>query len=69
MKINKYSFLLVAFFLFASNSFFAQNDFNKLDEKGKKHGLWKGNFEESKRPRYEGTFHQGKDNYCNKNFF
>ena len=61
MKINKYSFLLVAFFLFATNSFFAQNDFNKLDEKGKKHGLWKGNFEESKRPRYEGTFHHGKE--------
>lgn len=39
----------------------AQTDFNKLDEKGKKHGLWKGFFEESKRPRYEGTFVHGKE--------
>jgi len=39
----------------------AQNDFNKLDENGKKHGLWKGFYEESKRPRYEGTFEHGKE--------
>ncbi|WP_035670846.1 toxin-antitoxin system YwqK family antitoxin [Flavobacterium sp. 83] len=39
----------------------AQTDSNKLDEKGKKHGLWKGFFEESKRPRYEGTFVHGKE--------
>ncbi|MFV5685525.1 toxin-antitoxin system YwqK family antitoxin [Flavobacterium sp. GB2R13] len=39
----------------------AQTDFNKLDEKEKKHGLWKGFFEESKRPRYEGTFVHGKE--------
>ncbi|WP_396141041.1 toxin-antitoxin system YwqK family antitoxin [Flavobacterium sp.] len=39
---------------------FAQ-DFNKFDEKGKRHGLWKGVHEESKRPRYEGTFEHGKE--------
>lgn len=39
----------------------AQSDFNKLDERGKKHGLWKGFFPESKRPRYEGTFVHGKE--------
>lgn len=39
----------------------AQTDFNKLDENGKKHGLWKGFFKESKRPRYEGTFVHGKE--------
>lgn len=39
----------------------AQTDYNKLDEKGKKHGLWKGIYEESKRPRYEGTFNHGKE--------
>ena len=39
----------------------AQTDFNKLDEKGKKHGVWKGFFEGSKRPRYEGTFEHGKE--------
>ncbi|MFV5695737.1 toxin-antitoxin system YwqK family antitoxin [Flavobacterium sp. LB3P122] len=39
----------------------AQTDFNKLDQNGKKHGLWKGMYEESKRPRYEGTFRHGKE--------
>jgi antitoxin component YwqK of YwqJK toxin-antitoxin module len=34
---------------------------NKLDEKGLKHGLWKGYYEESKRLRYEGTFNHGKE--------
>ncbi len=38
---------------------FAQSDFNKLDANGKKHGLWKGVHEESKRPRFEGTFEHG----------
>lgn len=39
---------------------FAQ-DFNKVDDKGKKDGLWKGTYEVSKRPRYEGTFNHGKE--------
>ena len=39
----------------------AQTDFNKLDEKGQKNGLWKGFYQESKRPRYEGTFLHGKE--------
>ena len=48
-------FLLVFFF---TTSIFAQDN-NKLDEKGKKNGVWKGIYEESKRPRYEGTFNHG----------
>lgn len=40
---------------------YAQTNFNKLDQKGKKHGEWKGFYEESKRPRYEGTFEHGKE--------
>lgn len=39
----------------------AQTDFNKLDGNGKKHGLWKGLYTESKRPKYEGTFEHGKE--------
>jgi antitoxin component YwqK of YwqJK toxin-antitoxin module len=39
---------------------FAQ-DFNKLDANGKKDGVWKGTYENSKRPRYEGTFSHGKE--------
>jgi antitoxin component YwqK of YwqJK toxin-antitoxin module len=46
--------------LLLTNLSFAQN-INKLDENGKKHGLWKGVYEESKRPRYEGTFDHGKE--------
>ena len=30
-------------------------------QKAKKHGIWKGVYEESKRPRYEGTFEHGKE--------
>jgi len=50
---------LIVLILFSS-SIFAQ-DINKLDANGKKHGLWKGIYEESKRPRYEGTFEHGKE--------
>lgn len=39
----------------------AQTESNKLDAKGLKHGLWKGVYEESKRPRYQGTFEHGKE--------
>jgi len=50
----------IAFLLF-SVTFFAQNDINKLDANGKKIGLWKGVFEDTRRPRYEGTFDHGKE--------
>jgi len=50
----------ILFFLFSITSLIAQES-NKLDDKGLKHGLWKGIFEESKRPRYEGTFEHGKE--------
>ncbi|WP_432222020.1 toxin-antitoxin system YwqK family antitoxin [Flavobacterium sp. TMP13] len=48
------------FLLLVSCSLFAQ-DFNKLDSKGLKNGVWKGVYQESKRPRYEGTFLHGKE--------
>lgn len=51
---------IVILLLFINFSF-AQSDTNKLDENGKKHGVWKGYFEESKRLRYEGTFEHGKE--------
>lgn len=62
MKNNKGLFLYL--FTAMMLSYFmvnAQNDFNKLDDKGQKQGLWKGIYEESKRPRYEGNFHNGKE--------
>lgn len=46
--------LLISFSVFAQET-------NKLDESGNKNGLWKGVYEDSKRPRYEGTFDHGKE--------
>lgn len=39
----------------------AQSDYNKLDEKGNKNGLWKGIYNDTKYPKYEGTFNHGKE--------
>jgi antitoxin component YwqK of YwqJK toxin-antitoxin module len=46
--------------LLLTNTCFAQ-EINKLDEKGRRSGVWKGIYLESKRPRYEGTFEHGKE--------
>jgi antitoxin component YwqK of YwqJK toxin-antitoxin module len=46
--------------LLISAAAFSQ-DFNKVDGNGKKDGVWKGVYEPSKRPRYEGTFNHGKE--------
>ena len=53
----------IIFFLFTMlfSVLHAQTETNKLDTKGLKHGLWKGVYEESKRPRYQGTFEHGKE--------
>lgn len=40
---------------------FASGQTNQTDADGKKHGLWKGTYEGSKRPRYEGSFDHGKE--------
>lgn len=40
---------------------FAQNDNNKLDDKGNKNGLWRGIYNDTKNPKYEGTFDHGKE--------
>ncbi len=37
-----------------------QNDLNKTNAKGEKHGKWKEYYENSKVPRYEGEFMNGK---------
>lgn len=34
---------------------------NRLDDKGKRHGMWKKNFETTEQPKYEGTFEHGKE--------
>ncbi len=50
----------LVFLLLATLTSYAQ-EYNKLDDNGKKQGVWKGIYEESKRPRYEGTFEHGKE--------
>lgn len=43
-------------------SYFAfSQEINKLNTNGKKEGIWKGVYEGSKRPRFEGTFENGKE--------
>ena len=61
MKITKFCFLIVITVFCLCANVFSQSDFNKLDENGNKNGVWKGIYEESKRPRYEGTFDHGKE--------
>ncbi len=61
MSFNMKFLKIILLFLVATNGSFSQSDFNKLDEKGLKNGVWKGFYEESKRPRYEGTFEHGKE--------
>lgn len=51
----------LAFLICSTQLLLAQTNVNKLDSKGKKEGVWKGTYETSKRPRYEGNFSHGKE--------
>lgn len=61
IKIVMSNKAVLVFLLLVSISLFAQADYNKLDDNGKKHGFWKGIFEDTKNPKYEGTFEHGKE--------
>jgi antitoxin component YwqK of YwqJK toxin-antitoxin module len=50
-------YILLSFFIVTS----AIAQVNQNDAEGKRHGQWKGTYEKSKRPRYEGTFEHGKE--------
>lgn len=56
---NIISYCFLVFVL--NTSVIAQTEFNQLDNKGNKHGVWRGFHPESKRIRYEGTFDHGKE--------
>ncbi|TYA71554.1 toxin-antitoxin system YwqK family antitoxin [Seonamhaeicola marinus] len=49
-----------ALFLLVSISFSAQT-INQFDDNGKRHGIWKKNFDGTKVLRYEGQFNHGKE--------
>lgn len=56
--MKRFSSLAIA--MLFSVAAFAQG-INKKDAKGERHGLWKGTYEDTKLPRYEGTFNHGKE--------
>jgi antitoxin component YwqK of YwqJK toxin-antitoxin module len=58
LKLKKIASILL--FLISGLSF-SQESINQLDNKGDRHGLWKGSYEETKRNRYEGVFEHGKE--------
>ncbi|MEL1242958.1 hypothetical protein AAEO56_01680 [Flavobacterium sp. DGU11] len=51
-------FVLLGFFLITFGSSAQEN---QMDAAGKRHGVWKGIYDVSKKPRYEGTFNHGKE--------
>mgnify|MGYP006146772879 CR=1 FL=1 len=53
--------IFVLFLIFISILGFSQDKINQLDDKGNRHGLWRGTHKESNRIRYEGTFYHGKE--------
>lgn len=55
--LNKIKLILIL--LATSTISIAQE--NQFDKDGKRHGLWKGNYEKSNNLRYEGTFEHGKE--------
>ncbi|OBX25931.1 antitoxin component YwqK of YwqJK toxin-antitoxin module [Gelidibacter algens] len=58
IKQNTLFVLFLTLFLTTSH---AQDGINLLDNEGKRHGLWKKNYEGTDQPRYEGTFKHGKE--------
>ncbi|WP_338409165.1 hypothetical protein [uncultured Flavobacterium sp.] len=51
---------LILFFVFTFFSY-SQEKINQFDANGDRHGLWKGLYKDSKKPRYEGVFEHGKE--------
>jgi antitoxin component YwqK of YwqJK toxin-antitoxin module len=48
------------FLIFISfQTIFSQTEINQIDKNGKRQGIWQGTYEESKRPKYKGTFVNG----------
>ncbi|MCW2119268.1 toxin-antitoxin system YwqK family antitoxin [Flavobacterium sp. 7A] len=52
---------IIFMFIITSFALQGQTKVNQLETTGQKDGLWKGIYQESKRPKYEGTFAHGKE--------
>lgn len=59
--MNMTNKLFLGFLLLVNIAVFSQAASNKLDDKGNKNGLWKGVYQDTKNPKYEGTFEHGKE--------
>jgi len=53
--------VFIALIIFCSVFAVTAQDINKNNASGKRHGLWKGIYEDTNRPRYEGTFENGRE--------
>ena len=51
---------LISIFCFITALGFSQ-EINQMDAAGERHGYWKKNFDNTKQPRYEGSFEHGKE--------
>jgi len=59
--MNSKVVLLFLSVVFINFSVAQEEKFNQFNEKGNRHGVWKGVHEKSQRPRYEGTFVNGRE--------
>ncbi|HRZ33152.1 MAG TPA: hypothetical protein P5188_12655, partial [Flavobacterium sp.] len=58
LRYSRSIFLLI---MVISSFSIAYSQNNQLDEKGNKHGPWKGVYEDTKYTKYEGRFEHGKE--------
>lgn len=59
--IGQFTKFFLLFILLVGFNSLSQEKINQLDEKGNKHGLWKGVYEDTKYLKYEGEFKNGKE--------
>lgn len=52
---------IILYVLLSSIITLGQSKENQFNTKGERHGLWKGTYDDSKLPRYEGNFVNGKE--------
>lgn len=59
--MSKQNIITVIILTFFYANLSAQNSVNQYDNNGKRHGVWKKNFDKTNEPRYEGQFEHGKE--------
>jgi len=57
----KQNIIFMILLTFAMANVYAQQAYNQFDNNGKRHGIWKKNFEDTKELRYQGEFEHGKE--------